>query len=150
MQFSIRRATTDDIGHLAPLFDAYRQFYGQPGDVELARGFLAERIARCESHILLAADEAGQPLGFAQLYPVFSSIQCRRALVLNDLYVIACGRGLGIGTALLEHARRLASLLGAASISLQTAPDNRQARRLYERFGFALDDQFHSYVLQLP
>ncbi|MDP9281971.1 MAG: GNAT family N-acetyltransferase, partial [Chloroflexota bacterium] len=40
----IRRATTTDLDAAAPLFDAYRQFYGQRSDVAAARAFLEERL----------------------------------------------------------------------------------------------------------
>jgi ribosomal protein S18 acetylase RimI-like enzyme len=40
----IRRALTADLPALAPMFDRYRQFYGQPPDPERASRFLAERL----------------------------------------------------------------------------------------------------------
>lgn len=149
---AVRSATTSDLDALVPLFDAYRQFYGQRSDLDMARRFLAERLARSESHVLLAtkrtnATEAA--LGFAQLYPTYSSVQCRRTLVLNDLYVAPANRQQGLALALLDEARRLATLMGAASMSLQTAPSNHQARRLYERFGFLRDDEFLTYFFSL-
>lgn len=150
--FAVRLATTDDVEALAPLFDAYRQFYGQRPDVELARRFLSERMARAESHVLLVTprtDATGAALGFAQLYPMYSSVQCRPALVLNDLYVAPAHRQQGVARALLDHARDVATLLGASSISLQTALGNALARSLYERFGFVRDDEFLTYLLPL-
>jgi hypothetical protein len=36
----IRRATAADVGLVAPLFDAYRQFYGKSADLALATTFL--------------------------------------------------------------------------------------------------------------
>lgn len=149
---AVRPATTDDLVALAPLFDAYRQFYGQRSDVSLAHRFLSERLARGESHVLIATtrtDSATIAAGFAQLYPTFSSVHCRRTLVLNDLYVVPDHRQQGVAWALLDHARQLAALIGAASMSLQTAPGNVQARSLYERFGFVQDDAFQSYLLPL-
>lgn len=149
---SVRCATPDDIERLVPLFAAYRRFYGQAADMALAREFLSERLNRSESQILMAGyrhEPFGLALGFAQLYPTFSSIRCRRALVLNDLYVTAGHRGAGIGLALLQHARELAAGLGAATISLQTAVDNKRAQALYARFGFVRDEQFLTYVLTL-
>jgi ribosomal protein S18 acetylase RimI-like enzyme len=149
---SVRSASLADIERLVPLFDAYRRFYGQLGDTALAREFLTDRLIRSESQIVMAGDpnEPSRPaLGFAQLYPTFSSIRCRRALVLNDLYVAAEHRGAGIGLALLDHVRDLAAGLGAASISLQTAVDNEKAQGLYARFGFVRDEHFLSYVLTL-
>ena len=37
----IKRATISDLDDVAPLFDGYRQFYGQRSDVAAARAFLA-------------------------------------------------------------------------------------------------------------
>ncbi len=149
---AVRSATTDDLEALAPLFDAYRQFYGKRTDVGLAHRFLFERLARTESHVLLATrrtDATEAALGFAQLYPMYSSMQCRPTLVLNDLYVAPAHRQRGVAWALLDHARHVATLRGAASMSLQTAPTNAQARSLYERFGFVRDDEFLNYLLPL-
>ena len=72
----IRRAALSDADALAPLFDAYRGFYGRPSDLPLARRFLAERLGRGESVVLFAVDET-TPCGFTQLYPLFSSLRCR-------------------------------------------------------------------------
>lgn len=146
---AVRPATIDDLDVLAPLFDAYRQFYGQRPDAGLARRFLSERLTRAESHVLLATQGPGAALGFAQLYPLYSSVQCRRTLLLNDLYVAPAHRQQGVAWALLDQARQVATLLGAASMSLQTAPTNARARSLYEQFGFARDDEFLTYFLPL-
>ena len=40
----IKRATAADLGLIVPLFDAYRQFYRKPGDLEEGRRFLKERL----------------------------------------------------------------------------------------------------------
>lgn len=44
MAHTIRRATQDDLDLVAPLFDAYRQFYAQPSDLQRARDWLRERL----------------------------------------------------------------------------------------------------------
>src|SRR4026209_164854 len=62
--FEIRRAGVPDLDLLVPLFDAYRRFYDQPGDPALAREYLAARLARQESIVLLAVSGApGQGVG---------------------------------------------------------------------------------------
>jgi hypothetical protein len=40
----VRRATVADLDVVAPLFDAYRQFYAQPADLGVARSFRVERL----------------------------------------------------------------------------------------------------------
>src|ERR1017187_3666273 len=92
-------ATPADVGEVAPLFDAYRQFYKKPPDLEAARRFLFARLSKGESVLFLARHDA-RTVGFVHLYPVFSSVNLTRQWILNDLYVGAEARKLGVGRAL--------------------------------------------------
>src|SRR5581483_8937251 len=99
MSAKVIQAGVEDVGRLAPLFDAYRQFYRQPPDLDGAREFLTERLTRKESVVFLAvAEGAREPaaLGFVQLYPSFSSVKMRRIWVLNDLFVAREARRHGV------------------------------------------------------
>jgi ribosomal protein S18 acetylase RimI-like enzyme len=147
----IRQATLDDLDSVAPLFDAYRQFYLQPPDLPLARAFLHARLAAGESLVYLAAEDEGTALGFVQLYPLFSSTAARpgRTWLLNDLYVVPAARGRGVGRHLMERARRLALDTGAVAIELATARTNATAQALYESLGYRRDEQFLHYSLEL-
>ncbi|KRE88363.1 acetyltransferase [Frateuria sp. Soil773] len=149
MPFQILPATIHDLDTLAPLFDGYRQFYGQPADLGRARDFLSDRLVHHESQILLARDAAGEGLGFTQLYPLFSSVRTVRTFLLNDLFVAAAARRRGVATALLDAAVEQARRLGAASLSLSTALDNAPAQALYEGRGWQRDRQFCEYSLAL-
>ena len=149
MSFQIRHAGIDDLDALVLLFDGYRQFYKQASDVVRARAFLAERIAKQESQILLALDDTGVGLGFTQLYPLFSSVRAVRTYLLNDLFVAAAARRQGVAKALLIAAADHARNLGAASLSLSTALDNAQAQALYESLGWQRDQGFCEYGLVL-
>ena len=133
---------------VARLFDLYRQFYGQSPDAGRALAFLVERFERRESVLLAAFAEKG-PVGFAQLYPGFSSVRTARTYVLNDLYVDAAWRRAGLGLELVEAATRHARQAGAASVSLQTGVANSSARALYERLGWTRDGRFLDYGLNL-
>jgi GNAT superfamily N-acetyltransferase len=143
----IKRATISDLDDAAPLFDAYRQFYGQRSDVAAARAFLDERLRRDESVIFLAVAEGGGPLGFTQLYPSFSSVSLRRLWILNDLFVGPSARRGGVGRRLLDRAREWAIETGAKGLVLATAVDNSKARALYESCGWQRDDEFQHYHL---
>lgn len=144
----IRYASLDDIDHLVPLFDAYRVFYRQSSDPDLARRFLAQRMQLGESVILLArAADDGQALGFVQLYPGFSSVSAGRVWILNDLFVKPEARGHGVGRALMVRARKHAETTGVLGMSLSTAEDNRTAQGLYESEGWQRDGDRH---YQLP
>ncbi len=148
MSESIDIARTSDLMPLASLFDAYRQFYGKPGDVDAARAFLADRMHSGESRIFVARQGDGI-VGFTQLYPIFSSVSLRRAWLLNDLYVALDARGRGVAERLLKAAVDHGRESGAAWLMLQTGQDNDIAQRLYERCGWRRDDTFLSYTFLL-
>ena len=73
---TITKVNVASVHDVTPLFDAYRQFYAQQPDLAGARDFLVARVTKNESVIFLAT-ENGQPVGFAQLYPSFSSLSTR-------------------------------------------------------------------------
>jgi ribosomal protein S18 acetylase RimI-like enzyme len=146
----IRRASWGDLLTVAELFDGYRQFYGQPADYGLAEAFLRDRFAYNDSVVFLAADlQSGAGLGFVQLYPSFSSVAARRIWILNDLFVTPAARQRGIGRALLDAAREHGVATGAKRLVLSTAATNREARRLYESYGYKQEEVFLTYKLEL-
>jgi ribosomal protein S18 acetylase RimI-like enzyme len=142
----VRRATERDVDLVAPLFDAYRQFYDQAADINRARSFLSERLAREES-IVLVAVKADSVVGFTQLYPSFSSTSAARTCILNDLYVAPEHRRSGVARLLLNEAARFARTVGAIELSLSTAHSNTAAQKLYESLGWVLDEKYRSYCL---
>lgn len=139
MPVSVRRASLDDLDAVAPLFDAYRRFYGEPGDLRRAREWLQARLLRGESTVLVA-ERDGSAVGFVQLYPMFSSVRTARIWILNDLYVDASARRGGVGHALLEAAAAFARADGAARLMLETGHGNSAARALYRAAGWVEDD----------
>jgi GNAT superfamily N-acetyltransferase len=144
-----RAAVASDLDALAPLFDGYRQFYGQPPDLARARAFLAERLAKGDSLIIAAVAENDAPIGFTQLYPSFSSVRAARIFILNDLFVAPAARGTRAGVALLEAAKAHARARGAVRLTLSTAHDNARAQSVYERNGWQRDSHFWHYDFAL-
>ena len=132
----ISTATPADLPELTPLFDRYRQFYGQASNMEKAMDFLRERMEQEESVIFLYRDSHGALLGFTQLYPIFSSVSLRRAWLLNDLFVEAHGRRQGVAAALLHRAEQHGRESGAAWLLLSTGADNFTAQSVYEKNGW--------------
>ena len=149
MSINIRQANIDDLEHIVPLFDAYRQFYGQPSDVDLARAFLAERFKYQQAILFLATEPGGLDVGFTQLFPSFSSVGANRIYILNDLFVIPAARGKGVATLLLKRAAEFGRSVGAIRLSLSTALDNQPAQKLYESLGWKRDQVFCHYDLSL-
>jgi ribosomal protein S18 acetylase RimI-like enzyme len=146
---TVRPATIFDVDLVAPLFDAYRQFYRRPADLELARRFLLERFQHHESVVFLALTDTGEPAGFTQLYPSFSSAAAARIYVLNDLYVDPSARRQRVGAMLLRAAAEYARAAGAVRLTLSTEMTNVGAQRLYESAGWARQTEFCTYTLPL-
>ena len=144
---AITRAGPADLDALSVLFDGYRQFYGQPSDLPRARDWLRSRLRVGES-VVLVAKRGGKTVGFAQLYPMFSSVRTARTWILNDLFVDSAARRGGVARALLDAAAAFARENGAAGISLETTRDNDAARALYRAAGWNEDaTQWYSLPL---
>lgn len=147
-EVEVRQATVEDLERVVPLFDAYRQFYRQPSNLDGARVFLRERLERKQSTIFLAlVDRAAG--GFTQLFPSFSSGAMRRIFILNDLFVAPEARGRGAGSALLEAAAEYGRVHAAIRLVLSTEISNTTAQAVYERMGWKRDTLFCVYQLAL-
>jgi GNAT superfamily N-acetyltransferase len=141
---NVRQAVLADLEALADLFDQYRQFQGKPGDLSACLAFLHERFNHGESVLFLATSD-GHPVGFAQLYPSFSSVELTRVFTLNDLFVVQAGRRVGVASALLRVVEQYAWSCGACRVSLNVVQQNVSAQALYQATGWLRDDQFQMY-----
>jgi len=146
---NIIQANLDNLTQLAPLFDAYRQFYKQSPDLDGATKFIANNMANNQSTIFLALDDNQTPLGFVQLYPTWESVTMTKRWVLYDLYVAPAGRKKGVGTELMNRSKQLAKDTQASYIMLETATDNTTAQKLYEELDYKRDNDFYIYILEI-
>lgn len=138
---TVRQAVLADLEELARLFDQYREFQGRPGDIAAARSFLRERFDHGDA-VAFIAQEGAAPVGFAQLYPSYSSVSLARVFVLNDLFVVTAYRRRGVASKLLAAVEGHAWSHGAVRVTLNVARENRQAQGLYESQGWSEDTQF--------
>lgn len=145
----VRGAVASDLPGLAVLFDQYRQFYEQPGDLPRALEFITQRFERGESVILVAVGAGAALHGFCQLYPSFCSVEAQPIYVLYDLFVAPGARGLGVGARLLAAAEERARADGKARMDLTTAHTNLRAQALYTRMGWQLDEVFRAYTRRI-
>lgn len=141
---TVRQAVLSDLDELSTLFDQYREFQGQPSNLPAARDFLQARFNHGES-VIFIAHEGQIPVGFAQLYPSYSSVALTRVFILNDLFVCEAGRRKGVATKLLAAVEDYAWSLGAVRVTLNVARDNQPGQALYEAQGWRQDAQFFMY-----
>jgi GNAT superfamily N-acetyltransferase len=139
-----------DLPELLPLVRAYRNFYQvTPSDrelLELSRALLAD--PEREGLQLLARDDAGRAVGFPTLYWSWQTLAAARVGVMNDLFVAAEARGMGVAEGLIAACVERGREHGATRLVWQTARDNHRAQAVYARVGATSDDRWMDY--QLP
>jgi GNAT superfamily N-acetyltransferase len=148
----ILQAYTRHLSLIVGLFDEYRQHHAQPPNPDGARVFLAERLERRDSVIFFASEGSGsfqRALGFAQLYPSFSSVWMKRIWILNDLYVLPACRRRGVAKALHERARQLAVETRARGLAFSTASEDEAVRRLCQTLGYLRDENLRHFFLRV-
>lgn len=138
------------LDELTLLFDAYRQFYDKPSDIDAAKSFLTDRMENQESVIYCSVNEENQITGFVQLYPLFSSTRLKRFWMLNDLFVLPQFRGNGYSKALIEEAKNLCKQTNACGMLLETSKENQIGNQLYPETGFIRrnDANFYEWEIQ--
>ena len=146
---TIKQAKLSDLDGISRLFDAYRVFYKQPSDLALANRFLKDRFNKGESIIFYAKNDVGEYLGFAQLYPSFSSVSAKKIWILNDLFVSENTRGLGVGKKLLNRIKEFAKETNSKGIALETDITNVNAQGLYESLGYIKNNEHYYYFLDV-
>jgi ribosomal protein S18 acetylase RimI-like enzyme len=150
MNITIRPAepSVRELAWAGELFERYRQLFGAAPDPGATRRFLAERLARGQSTVLLAHADDERAVGFVQLYPSFSSLAL--CPMLNDLFVVPEARRAGVGRRLMQAARAHALASGTGRIILETGQENTGAQALYQSLGYQCEnDQVRFYVLDL-
>jgi aminoglycoside 3-N-acetyltransferase I len=106
-------------------------------DRKLDRGATRRFLAESGHHLLVAYDEAGEPVGFV------SGVETTHPdkgteMFLYELGVDRSARGQGIGVALVQALAALAAERGCYGMWTGTEPDNVAALRTYERAGAAI------------
>lgn len=145
MPYPIRSATPDDAYTLVRLINelaAYEKLaHASQPDGDLLRAHLAaDAHPRVEA--LLAEDaESGRAIGFALVFPAYSTFLTNWGLYLEDLYVEPEVRGQGVGFALLQRVAQLAVERGAQRLDWAVLDWNEPALAFYHRIGAEpLDD----------
>jgi len=103
----IRIAIDEDLESLALMFNEYRKSLGMESDLQGGREFIESRLLENDSVIFIAI-RAGEPVGFIQLYPSFSSSLLKPLWYFDDLYVVESCRGQGVARDLVAKAKELA------------------------------------------
>jgi ribosomal protein S18 acetylase RimI-like enzyme len=135
-----RPATAADQEQLRELWEEFEAELGGPEYLretwEEAWEDLSETV---EDGVALIAELDDRPVGF--VFCVLGD-RGRKTAHVTDFYVRPEARGQGIGAALLGALLEPARTAGLDHVSLEVLVRNNDARRLYERLGFAAVDMF--------
>jgi ribosomal protein S18 acetylase RimI-like enzyme len=137
---TIRAATADDRAVLRELWEEFEEELG--GDDYLRETWeeawedLSQTV---EDGVALIAEDDGRAVGF--VFCVLGD-RGRKTAHVTDIYVRPEARSRGVGRALLAELIEPAREAGLGHVSLEVLVHNTDARRLYERLGFAPVDTF--------
>lgn len=109
---------------------------GEPLRPEVRRSLVPALREHPTTLVLLAFDD-GRAVGVAVCFFGFSTFAARPLLNVHDLAVVPARRGQGVGYALLQAAEACALARDCCKLTLEVQDENRRARALYDRFGFA-------------
>lgn len=97
---------------------------------------------------VILAERGGEALGFALYYADFSTLRGRPGVMLQDIYVRAAARGLGLGRALLAEVMQDAADWDASFLTLMLDRANERARAFYAKAGFAPRGDYDMLILE--
>jgi ribosomal-protein-alanine N-acetyltransferase len=96
------------------------------------RRMFEEELGRPHGRLDVARGEAGAVIGYVNYWIVVDEVHLLAVATHPD------ARRAGVGAALMERVMAAARAAGARLITLEVRAGNLPARRLYERFGFAV------------
>jgi ribosomal protein S18 acetylase RimI-like enzyme len=144
----MRRAHKEDIPLLIELMASFYAESGYNLDQPLAAEAFAALLSKAHLGCVWLIDECGQPAGYVVVTFRFGMEYGGLMACLDDLYVRPEFRNKGLSTAALDHVRAFCEELGIRAITVEVAPNNVPAQRVYRRLG--LTEASGRQLLVLP
>jgi GNAT superfamily N-acetyltransferase len=145
---SVKQASILDLPKIVPVFDSYRAYFKQERNPSEVERFLFDKFEHLES-VIFIAEQNNEVIGFAQLYPIFSSLTLQRVWLLNDFFICEDYRNKGVGKQLFEKLKEFTLLTKSKGIELSVEHINEEAWHFWEKQGFKLDEEFRYYFYKL-
>ena len=132
----VRTATPDDAELVRTLVGEIAAHQNQAADVTVTVARWRELLGRPDVTVLLA-ERDHEPAGYVSAVRRLHLWSGKDVIALDDLYVRAAHRGLGIGRTLMTELARRAEA-ERLTITWGVQPGNTDAQRFYERLGATL------------
>jgi len=133
----IRKATLSDEEDVAVLIRELGQAVGVSGDVNPVMWYstLRKMIASPEWTFLLAQERRAN-MGLLILLILPSLYHGGNYAAITELIVSQDAQGHGVGSELVEEAKRLARTMGCEELDVSVEVENQKAKGFYEKLGF--------------
>lgn len=131
--FTVRPYEPGDYDAWHPLWRGYQVFYEADIPPEASRTTWQRLLDPAEPMWGAFACDRGRPVGFVHYLRQRTTWSVEDLCYLEDLYVDAAGRGLGVGRLLIEHVYAQARAMGCTQVYWLTHETNANARLLYDR-----------------
>ena len=142
----LRPVSASDKPRWRELMQSYAAFYKvEVDDKGLAATWNWIEDTEEEFWCTLAADNAGEVVGFTQYQLMHRSLSGSRVCYLSDLYVEPAIRGGGVGRALIDHVFQYARSNDIPNVRWLTQDYNTAARKLYDTYGEKSDFILYSF-----
>lgn len=130
-----RVATAAQAGTVAGLLDAFNREYDTPTPGTTVLATRLERLLACGDVIALLTGDPAVGVALLTLRP--NVWYDGPVALLDELYVVPELRGRGLGSALLAAAEAVTRLRGGELVEINVDGVDVDARRFYERHGYA-------------
>ena len=141
-EFLIRDANSSDISTLMELIRLKAEFDGCLDFLEATPKKLEDTLF-CENPLafVLLAEINGNAIGFATYHRIYSTFLVLPGIWLDDLYIKAEYRRLGVGEALIKRLCQITHKIGGGRIDWIVAVNNTPAIQFYEKMGAQIIQQ---------
>ncbi len=155
MTVSYRDATVKDAAELDRIFDrsfcdTFAHLYRSEDLDSFLSGFGVpewETQLRDPACAFRIAEVSGRPVGYVKIGPQKLPVETdRRALLLDQLYLLKEHHGAGIAHDLMDWVLAEAKRRGAEELYLTVFTENHRARRFYDRYGFEVVGRYDFMV----
>jgi GNAT superfamily N-acetyltransferase len=151
MKIRVRDAVPTDAAILVEMINELAEYqkHSDPLALDEDRVFL-QMSSEHPPFRALVAERDDRVFGFALYYFGYSTWEGRRTLQLEDLYVRADSRGLGIGQMLMDRLAFIARENDCARLEWSVIDWNHAAKRFYESLGARINKGWTKYRLPSP
>lgn len=143
MTAALHLATIEDLDRVVPLVAAYHAYEGIEQDDAARRGAIEPLLKGSEHGALWLIGPRRAPVGYIAISFGWSIELGGLDGIIDEFFMRENVRGRGMGTEVLRLLLKQLSAAGMKALSLEVAPENARATKLYARRGFVLRDGYN-------